>query len=187
MEPWLDATNRVQFAPGAWLSAKLSDAAGPLLAKIGIKPMSKELATLMRKIKLQVQTAQETAVGVTVAMRKFSDGDRLMISEITEQEPAAGVTPPAHAIQMAATMSQAMSDQSREPVALDMLSEQAADRWDGKYLPRRQSKLGNRHETPGGNLDWTTRAGTCALLTGRPLRPGFAGRLLPSCCCPART
>ena len=99
--------------------------------------MSKELSHQMRAMKLQVQRAQETAASISREMSaSFSEGERDMVSDIIEQELAAGVTPPAHAIQMAALMSTIFTAQSRELVDLDMLSEAAATRWDGKYLPR---------------------------------------------------
>ena len=136
IRPWLDPLNRPQFAPGAWVAWKLGDLAGPLLARIGLKPMSTALSHQLRAMKLQVQKAQETAAGVSEHMTAFTEGERNMVSDIIEQELAAGVTPPSHTVRMAALMSSVLTTQTRELVDLGMLSEASASRWDGKYLPR---------------------------------------------------
>jgi len=140
--PWLDATNRLQFAPGQWLYNAIGRAASPLLTKLQMKAASPEMRAALRRMKLDIAKAQETAAAVAKDMQAFSAGDREMISDIIEREVAAGVAPPEHAVRLAATMSQAMSAQSKELVRLGMLSEEAAQRWDGAYLPRfYESKL----------------------------------------------
>lgn len=133
---WLDPTNRLQFAPGNFLYEKLGDLASPLWDRLNFKLMSPELKKLVRQMKLEVQQAQDTAVAVVRETNQFDKGEREMISDIIEKELASGTTPPAHAVRLAALMSQVMSDQSRELVALGMLSQEAAQRWDGQYLPR---------------------------------------------------
>jgi hypothetical protein len=140
--PWLDSTNRVQFLPGKWLYRSIGQAATPLLTKIGMKAASPELQHELRQMKLVVQKAQETAAAVAHEAMKLSDEERQMVSDIIEQELDAGVTPPSHAVRLAAVMNQAMGTQTQELVRLGMLSEDAATRWDGKYLPRfYESKL----------------------------------------------
>lgn len=139
---WLDAANRVQFAPGVWLYGALGRAADPMLTKLQLKAASPELRRQLRQMKLQVAKAQETAAAVASDMQALPQQEREMVSDIIERELRAGIVPPEHAVRLAATMSQAMSNQSRELVRLGMLSEEAARRWDGAYLPRfYESKL----------------------------------------------
>ncbi len=139
---WLDASNRVQFAPGAWLYEALGKAADPVLTRLQLKAASPALRRQLRQMKLAVAKAQETAASVARDMQSLSPGEREMVSDIIEREVASGVVPPEHAVRLAAAMTQAMSGQSRELVRLGMLSEEAAQRWDGAYLPRfYESKL----------------------------------------------
>lgn len=142
---WLDATNRVQFKPGAWLYAALGRAATPLLNRLQLKAASPEMRRHLRRMKLDIAKAQETAVEVARDMRQFNEGDRLMVSDIIERELDAGVAPPEHAVRLAAVMNQSMGEQSRELVRLGMLSEETAGRWEGAYLPRfYESKLSRK-------------------------------------------
>lgn len=139
---WLDATNRIQFAPGQWLYSAIGRAASPLLTKLGLKAASPEMRRLLRQMKLDVAKAQETAGAVAKDMLALDLGEREMVSDIIEKELKAGIAPPEHAVRLAAVMNQAMGAQARELVRLGMLSEEAAKRWDGAYLPRfYESKL----------------------------------------------
>ncbi len=140
---WRDATGRFQVAPTAWLYEKLAGAAVPWLARIQMNTQSPELKKQIRQMKLDVQAAQETAISIAKDTAKMSAGERRMVSDIIEKELATGLVPPAHAVKLAATMSHTMSLQSAELVRLGMLSQEAATRWDGAYLPRfYESKIG---------------------------------------------
>ena len=75
-------------------------------------------------------------------MKDLPEQERQMISDIIEGELKRGAKPPKHILELAASMQSIMSEQSAELVRLGMLSEDAAGRWDGKYLPRfYESKL----------------------------------------------
>jgi hypothetical protein len=134
--PWRDPSGRLQFAPGAWLYDRMGKLSGPLLAKVGMKPMSKELKRQMREMKLAVQKAQETAAAVAGEAMKLSDDERGMVSDLIEQELAAGTVPPAHAVRLAAMINDSMGAQTDELVRLGMLTKDSAEMWRGKYLPR---------------------------------------------------
>jgi hypothetical protein len=136
LSPWRDATGRLQFAPGAWLYNQLGKAASPLLAKVGMKPMSTELSRQLREMKLAVAKAQETAAEVAGEAMKLSEAERGMVSDLIEQELAAGTIPPTHAVRLAAIINQSMGAQTDELVRLGMLTRESADMWRGKYLPR---------------------------------------------------
>ena len=139
---WRDPTNRLQFAPGAWLYNVLGRAASPLLIKAGMKAASPELRRQIRQMKLDVQKAQEVSAAVAKDTQSLSEAERAMVSDIIEKELAAGIVPPSHAVRLAGLMTQAMGAQSKELVRLGMLTQESADRWDGAYLPRfYESKL----------------------------------------------
>jgi hypothetical protein len=143
--PWRDATGRLQFAPGAWLYEQIGNAAGPLLTKLQMKAASPELKRMLREMKLQVAKAQETAGAVATEAMKLSEDERAMVSDIVEQELAAGTIPPAHALRLAAMINSTMGAQTDELVRLGMLTEDSADMWRGKYLPRYyKNKLGKQ-------------------------------------------
>jgi ribosomal protein S18 acetylase RimI-like enzyme len=143
--PWRDPTGRLQFAPGAWLYEKIGKAAGPLLTKLQMKAASPELKRMLREMKLQVAKAQETAGAVATEAMKLSEDERAMVSDIVEQELAAGTIPPAHALRLAAMINSTMGAQTDELVRLGMLTEDSADMWRGKYLPRYyKNKLGKQ-------------------------------------------
>lgn len=143
--PWRDPTGRLQFAPGAWLYEKLGTAAGPLLTKLQLKAASPKLRRALREMKLQVQQAQDTAAAVASEAMKLSEDERSMVSDLIEQELAAGTVPPAHAVRLAAMINSSMGAQTDELVRLGMLSEDSAEMWRGKYLPRYyRNKLGKQ-------------------------------------------
>jgi hypothetical protein len=143
--PWRDATGRLQFAPGAWLYEKLGDAAGPLLSKLQLKAATPELRRALREMRVQVQKAQDTAAAVAGEAMKLSEDERAMVSDLIEQELKAGVTPPEHAVRLAAMINTSMGAQTDELVRLGMLTSESAEMWRGKYLPRfYRSKLGKQ-------------------------------------------
>ena len=167
-----DATNRAEFSPGAWLFRALGRATDPLWVKLQMKAASPEMRRQLRRMKLDIQRAQETSVAVARDMQALPEAERLMVSDIIEREVAAGIAPPQHAVRLAAVMTQAMSAQSAELVRLGMLSEEAAKRWDGAYLPRfYESKL--RKQVGDAWADAARR------LTGRPqVMKGIGGKHL---------
>ncbi len=145
LSPWRDATGRMQFAPGAWLFDKLGDAAGPMLAKVGLKAANGTLRRQLRQMKLTVQAAQEKAAAVATETVKLSAEEREMVSDIIEKELKAGTVPPDHAVRLAALINDSMNAQTDELVRLGMLTKDSADLWRGKYLPRfYKSKLGKQ-------------------------------------------
>lgn len=133
---WRDETGRLQFAPGHWLFERLGDAARPLLSALGLKAASPELRRQLRVMKLQVQRAQELSAKVATEAAKLSAADRAMVSDLVEKDLQAGTIPPEHAVKLAAIISTTMERQSKELVELGMLSKEAAERWEGTYLPR---------------------------------------------------
>ena len=133
---WRDETNRLQFAPGAWLWEKLGEKAGPLLSMAGLKTASPELRAQLRRMKLDVQKAQETAAKVATSTAKFSEEERAMVSDLVEKTVKAGTVPPEHAIKLAGLIDQVMGKQTDELIELGMLSKDTAERWRGQYLPR---------------------------------------------------
>lgn len=170
---WRDATGRVQFAPGAWLYDKLGTMAHPLLVKLQLNQASPELKRQIRQMKLDVQKAQETAVAVAREANKLSTEERRMVSDIIEKELSTGIAPPSHAVKLAATMTAAMSAQSAELVRLGMLSEEAAARWDGAYLPRfYESKLAGKVQDAWANALGALRGRTSAMqgIKGKSLK-----------------
>ncbi len=133
---WRDETGRAQFAPGAVAYRYAADVANAVLDKVGLKPISTELGRAMRKMKVEVEKAQNLTVDVAEKLKTLSEDERQMISDVIEGELKAGVTPPKKILDLAASMQTIMSEQSAELVRLGMLSPEAAGRWEGKYLPR---------------------------------------------------
>jgi hypothetical protein len=133
---WRDETGRAQFAPGAVAYRYAADVANAVLDKVGLKPISTELGRAMRKMKVEVERAQNLTVDVAEKLKTLSEDERQMISDVIEGELKAGVTPPKKILDLAASMQTIMSEQSAELVRLGMLSPEAAGRWEGKYLPR---------------------------------------------------
>jgi len=201
--PWRDETGRLQFLPGAWLYEKFGPevggavmggatgaAAGPVGAVVGavagaasarlmlnrleLKAASPALRRALREMKIQVAKAQETAAAVATEAMKLTEAERGMVSDLIEQEMAAGTVPPQHAVRLAAMINATMGAQTDELVRLGMLSSESADMWRGKYLPRfYESKLRNS-ETMGAWADalrqLTGRPKTMAGIKGKHLR-----------------
>lgn len=201
--PWRDETGRLQFLPGAWLYEKFGPevggavmggatgaAAGPVGAVVGavagaasarlmlnrleLKAASPALRRALREMKIQVAKAQETAAAVATEAMKLTEAERGMVSDLIEQEMAAGTVPPQHAVRLAAMINATMGAQTDELVRLGMLSSESAEMWRGKYLPRfYESKLRNS-ETMGAWADalrqLTGRPKTMAGIKGKHLR-----------------
>lgn len=137
---WRDEAGRVRFKPGAVAYRYAADIANSLLEKtplIGsLKPIDKDLSLAMRRMKNEIEKAQNLTAGVATKLGELPEDERLLISDVIEGELKRGVKPAKRVLDIAASMQSIMSEQSAELVRLGMLSSDAAGRWDGKYLPR---------------------------------------------------
>lgn len=137
-----DELGRIKLGAGAKAYRLVADVASNVLDKIGMKPISTELGRAMRQMKVEIAQARETTAEVADKLKELSEQERAMISDVIEGELKRGAKPPKRVLEVAASMSDIMSEQTAELVRLGMLSEDAAGRWDGKYLPRfYESKL----------------------------------------------
>jgi hypothetical protein len=146
-EGWIlsrDATGRFRFGAGAKAYRLVADVANNVLDRIGMKPVSPELSRALRKMKTEVEKAQDLTVDVAKNLKDLPEQERQMISDVIEGELKRGVKPPKRVLELAASMQSIMSEQTQELVRLGMLTPEAAGRWDGKYLPRfYESKIGD--------------------------------------------
>ena len=146
-EGWLlsrDATGRFRFGAGAKAYRAAADVASNVLDLVGLKPVSPELSRAMRKMRMEIDKAQNLTVEVAKNMKDLPEQERQMVSDVIEGELKRGAKPPQRVLEIAASMQDIMSEQSAELVRLGMLSPGAAGRWDGKYLPRfYEQKLGD--------------------------------------------
>jgi len=146
-EGWLlsrDETGRFRFGAGAKAYRAAADVASNVLDLVGLKPVSPELSRAMRKMRMEIDKAQNLTVEVAKNMKDLPEQERQMVSDVIEGELKRGAKPPQRVLEIAATMQSIMSEQSAELVRLGMLSPGAAGRWDGKYLPRfYEQKLGD--------------------------------------------
>lgn len=131
-----DELGRLKFAPGAKAYAIVAHIANNVLDRFALKPVSPELGRMLRNMKVQIEKVQTKTVELSKELAKLSPQEREMISDVIEGELEAGVHPPQHILDIAAAMQHLMSQQSKELVELDMLSKEAALRWENKYLPR---------------------------------------------------
>ena len=139
-----DETGRFRFGAGAKAYRLVADVANNVLDRIGMKPVSPELSRALRKMKIEVEKAQNLTVDVAKNLKDLPEQERQMISDVIEGELKRGVKPPKHVLELAASMQSIMSEQTQELVRLGMLTADAAGRWDGKYLPRfYESKIGD--------------------------------------------
>jgi hypothetical protein len=134
--PYRDAAGRAKFPPGVIAYKLLGKAARPFVDKLLLTRASPEARRELTKMKLEVQKAMDTTAEVASVVNKMSDEERRMISDVIEKEVKAGVTPSASAVETAAMMNEAFETQTNELVRLGMLTQEAADKWRGKYLPR---------------------------------------------------
>lgn len=137
---WRDDAGRIKFAPGDMAYRVVADIANNLLEKMpligSLKPIDDRLSLAMRRMKVEIEKAQRLTGGVATKLGEMSDDERKLISDVIEGELRRGVKPPQRVLEVAASIRAIMSEQSDELVRLGMLSQDAADRWDGKYLPR---------------------------------------------------
>jgi len=131
-----DELGRFTFGPGAKAYEVAATIANNVLDVVKMKPISPELDRAMRKMKVEIEKAQMTAVDVANKLKEIPRDELEMISDVIEGELKVGVTPPQRVYDIAASMIQIMREQSTELVRLGMLSAEAVGRWDGKYLPR---------------------------------------------------
>ena len=145
-EGWIfsrDELGRFRFGAGAKAYRYAADVANAVLDKINLKPVSPELSRALRKMRVEVEKAQNLTVDVARNLKELPKQEREMISDVIEGELKKGAIPPQRVLDLAASMQSIMSEQTAELVRLGMLSPQAAGRWDGKYLPRfYEQKLG---------------------------------------------
>ena len=146
-EGWIfsrDELGRFRFGAGAKAYRYAADIANIVLDKINLKPISPELSRALRKMKVEVEKAQNLTADVAKNLKDLPKQEREMISDVIEGELKKGAMPPQRVLDLAASMQSIMSEQTAELVRLGMLSPQAAGRWDGKYLPRfYEQKLGD--------------------------------------------
>lgn len=165
-----DELGRFRLPTGP-IADKIGQAINRLLTGAKLNYASPEFRRQLRAMKLEMQKAQDVAVGVAQQMSQLSAGDRTMISAIVEKELAAGIAPPQHAVQIAAGISQIMEQQTNELIALGMLSTETADRLRGKYLPRfYESKM-------RPSIDKWAQAAK-ALFSRQPVMAGIKGKRL---------
>jgi predicted transcriptional regulator len=138
-----DELGRFRNGAGAKAYRYVADITNLVLDKINAKPVSPELSRALRKMRIEVEKAQNLTVDVAKNLKDLPKQEREMISDVIEGELKAGIRPPKRVLELAASMQSIMSEQTAELVRLGMLSPQAAGRWDGKYLPRfYEQKLG---------------------------------------------
>jgi hypothetical protein len=131
-----DELGRLKLTPGAKAYSIVAHIANNVLDRFALKPVSPELGRMLRNMKVQIEKVQTKTVELSKELAKLSPQEREMISDVIEGELEAGVHPPQHILDIAAAMQHLMSQQSKELVDLDMLSKEAALRWENKYLPR---------------------------------------------------
>jgi hypothetical protein len=133
--PFRDELGRLR-APTGKLAAYYGGILNTWLAKVGLNYMSPELKRQFRAMKIQLQKAQEVTMAVAEQTFKMTEAERELVSDIVEGELKTGIVPPAHAVKMAMGMQAVLEQQTNELVSLGMLSQDSADMWRGKYLPR---------------------------------------------------
>lgn len=164
-----DEIGRSRLRPGAAAYGVAANIANKVLDKMAMKPASPELASAIRDMRADVDRVQKKIGTVAKQLANISSDEREMISDVIEGELKAGVEPPKHILSIAATMQEMMTQQAEELVRLGMLSEEAAMRWENKYLPRfYQNKL--RDDVKA----WSTAAKN--LIRKQPMMQGVVGR-----------
>ncbi len=164
-----DAMGRVKFRLGEVALGKLDAVTRPLQERFGMRMASPELRRQLRTMKATIDQANRSAANVAQQMKDMPEADRAMVSDIVEKMIAPGVVPPEHAVRVADAITKTMDRQTDELVALGMLSQDSADRWRGRYLPRiynRKTELGE---------DTAMDAVKNMFKTGRPTMQGIGG------------
>lgn len=171
---WLlerDELGRFRFAGGARLYNAIAGVARDVAVKLGLAPMSKDLARAVREMNIAIRRAQDITAAVTGELAKLTEDERSMISDIIEQELQAGVVPPQKILDIASNISAIMSQQSDELVRLGMMSQETADKHRDRYLPRFYESTLRKKPDP-----WTQAVNE---FTGKPaLMMGVKGKSL---------
>jgi hypothetical protein len=131
-----------------------------LWSKIGLAPLSPELRQQLREYRAEIGRTQrqvlgdEKAPGPARQLLALPGDERALISDVIEGEMKAGDVPPQRVHDTAMAIAALFDRQSRALVDAGMLSEDARERWEGKYLPRYYGK----HEAAiGGALNHALR------------------------------
>ena len=120
---------------------KLAGLLKPAFAKIRMANTAPEQFTqMMRDYRAQLNVAGRTAKTVADAGVKMTEAERKLLSDVLEQELAAGVEVSPELQELAAAMREILTQQSDDLVALDMLSEASRERFKDTYLPRLYAK-----------------------------------------------
>lgn len=138
-EGWIlsrDELGNFRLGAGAKLYRKVALVANAVANTVAMKPMGPELRRALRVMKSEINAAMKLTADAAQELGRLPEAERLMISDIIENELAAGVRPPAKVLELAATISALMGKQSDDLVAVGMLDQDAADQWRDKYLPR---------------------------------------------------
>jgi hypothetical protein len=108
----------------------------PMGVKLGMAQATPELAKLIRRQKADLDKAMRVAGEVVNSTKGMTEEEAGLISRIVTQEMRNDDVPPEHALKIAAVVEQAMTQQGQDAVDLKMLSEDAYEKWKGRYLPR---------------------------------------------------
>lgn len=108
----------------------------PMAVKMGMAQATPELAKLIRRQKADLDKAMRVASEVIDSTKGMSEEESALISRIVTQEMRNDDVPPDHAMKIAAVVEQAMTQQGQDAVDLKMLSQDAYEKWKGRYLPR---------------------------------------------------
>lgn len=168
-----DELGRPNFGPGAKAYDAVARLANIVLSKMAMNPISPELGRAMRNMKVHVAKTQKQVGTIGAELSKMSPQERALISDVIEGELQAGINPSQEVLNTAAAMQALMTKQSQELVRLGMLSKEAANRWENKYLPRfYEKKLGDETKA------WAQAAKR--LLMKEPTMQGIKGKQLKS-------
>lgn len=108
----------------------------PMAVKTGLASASPELAKLLRKQKADIDKSLRIASEVADQTKGMTEEESALISRIVTQEMRSDDVPPEHAMRIASVVEQAMTQQGQDAVDLQMLSQEAYEKWKGRYLPR---------------------------------------------------
>ncbi|HET9679021.1 MAG TPA: hypothetical protein VFP95_00500, partial [Gammaproteobacteria bacterium] len=99
-----------------------------------------EFKRMMREYRAQLFKAGELTKDIAKAGKALSPEQRVMVSDYIEGMLKPGDVPPQAVIDTATAIQAALKVQADEAVNLGMLSAEARDRWEAKYLPRFYAK-----------------------------------------------
>jgi len=133
-----DPTGLREFGPGRRLYDKLAGIANDLLRPLALNNdnLDPAMRAALRKYWASLGQSRRTIDNVAKASADLTPEERSLLSDVIERELAAGVTPPEHVVRIATQMQGALSFQTDQLLETGMLSQEAAERWRGQYLPR---------------------------------------------------